>query len=136
MPIFSLHLPVLLTADLYPDDGQMQDEVYNYGSFLQSKMHAQGVSCSDCHEPHILKLRAGDTPQPVIARATVLSELAPWLSPARFATLNRGLDDPDPLVRIGVLQALVDLLRKRGDESGAVNYARPFACPPINSIHE
>jgi hypothetical protein len=33
----------------------MQDEVYNYGSFLQSRMHAQGVTCSDCHEPHSLQ---------------------------------------------------------------------------------
>ena len=227
-PLADTHLPVLLTADLYHADGQMQDEVYNYGSFLQSKMHAQGVSCSDCHEPHSLKLRApgsavcaqchatdkyaavshhrhapdsaaaecvschmpvrtymvvdprhdhsfrvprpdlsvslgtpnacndchadqsaawaadavtrwygaerkglqkfapalyaartmqldapqlltvvaGDATQPAIVRATALSELAPWLTPARFAVLNRGLDDPDPLVRIGALQGL------------------------------
>jgi tetratricopeptide (TPR) repeat protein len=52
------HLPALLRAGLYQADGQMQDEVYNYGSFLQSKMHASGVSCSDCHEPHSLKPRA------------------------------------------------------------------------------
>jgi Flp pilus assembly protein TadD len=35
----------------------MQDEVYNYGSFLQSKMFHEGVTCSDCHEPHTQKLR-------------------------------------------------------------------------------
>lgn len=227
-PLADTHLPALLTADLYHADGQMQDEVYNYGSFLQSKMHAQGVSCSDCHEPHSLELRAegsavcaqchapakyaasahhrhasgsagaecvachmpvrtymvvdprhdhgfrvprpdlsvrlgtpnacndchtdqsaewaadavtrwhgaerkglqkyapalqaartmqldapqlltdlaGDTTQPAIARATALGELSPWLSPERFATLNRGLDDRDPLVRIGALQGL------------------------------
>jgi tetratricopeptide (TPR) repeat protein len=52
------HLPALLRSGLYQADGQMQDEVYNYGSFLQSKMHASGVSCSDCHEPHSLKQRA------------------------------------------------------------------------------
>ena len=34
------------------------DEVYNYGSFKQSKMFAAGVTCSDCHEPHGAKLRA------------------------------------------------------------------------------
>src|SRR5207253_22605 len=34
------------------------DEVYNYGSFKQSKMFAAGVTCSDCHEPHGTKLRA------------------------------------------------------------------------------
>ena len=36
----------------------MRDEVYNYGSFLQSRMHASGVTCSDCHDPHSGKLRA------------------------------------------------------------------------------
>jgi predicted CXXCH cytochrome family protein len=36
----------------------MLDEVYNYGSFKQSKMFAAGVTCSDCHEPHGAKLRS------------------------------------------------------------------------------
>lgn len=57
-PLLDTHLPALLTENLYHADGQMQDEVFNYGSFLQSKMYAQGVSCGDCHEPHSLKLRA------------------------------------------------------------------------------
>jgi predicted CXXCH cytochrome family protein len=35
----------------------MLDEVYNYGSFKQSRMFAAGVTCSDCHEPHSAKLR-------------------------------------------------------------------------------
>src|SRR5262249_43419870 len=34
------------------------DEVYNYASFLQSKMYSKGVTCSDCHDPHTQKLRA------------------------------------------------------------------------------
>ena len=39
----------------------MQDEVYNYGSFKQSKMFAAGVTCSDCHDPHSDKLKvSGD----------------------------------------------------------------------------
>ncbi|MCB1843920.1 MAG: tetratricopeptide repeat protein, partial [Halioglobus sp.] len=38
--------------------GQILDEVYVYGSFVQSKMHQAGVVCSNCHEPHSLKLRA------------------------------------------------------------------------------
>jgi Flp pilus assembly protein TadD len=57
-PLLDTHLPALLTEGLYYPDGQIQDEVYEYGSFLQSKMHAAGVTCSDCHEPHNLKLRA------------------------------------------------------------------------------
>lgn len=43
---------------LYHPDGQINDEVYVYGSFVQSKMHQAGVVCSNCHEPHSLKLRA------------------------------------------------------------------------------
>jgi predicted CXXCH cytochrome family protein len=31
--------------------------VYEYGSFLQSRMHANRVRCSDCHDPHSLKLK-------------------------------------------------------------------------------
>ena len=37
---------------LYHADGQILDEVYDYGSFRQSKMFAAGVTCTDCHEPH------------------------------------------------------------------------------------
>ncbi len=48
----------LIEPGLYYADGQMRDEVYVHGSFLQSRMHAKGVSCSDCHDPHTQKLRA------------------------------------------------------------------------------
>lgn len=48
----------LLDEDLYFANGQIDDEVFVMGSFLQSKMHAAGVVCSDCHQPHSLKLRA------------------------------------------------------------------------------
>ncbi len=55
------HVVSELGRGLYYADGQMQDEVYNYGSFKQSKMFAAGVTCSDCHNPHSAKLRtAGD----------------------------------------------------------------------------
>ena len=57
-PLLDTHLPALLTEELYYVDGQIKGEVYEYGSFLQSKMYAAGVTCSDCHDPHTLKLRA------------------------------------------------------------------------------
>jgi Flp pilus assembly protein TadD len=57
-PLLDTHLPALLTEGLYYSDGQILDEVYEYGSFLQSVMYAAGVTCSDCHNPHSLKLRA------------------------------------------------------------------------------
>ncbi|MGI9491262.1 MAG: cytochrome c3 family protein [Geminicoccaceae bacterium] len=50
--------PAFLREGLYHADGSIQDEVYVYGSFLQSKMYAQGVRCSDCHEPHQAGLKA------------------------------------------------------------------------------
>jgi tetratricopeptide (TPR) repeat protein len=51
-PLLDTHRPALLEADLYFDDGQIRDEVYEWGSFLQSRMHAAGVTCSDCHDVH------------------------------------------------------------------------------------
>ncbi len=48
----------LLRPGLYHPDGQILDEVFEGGSFLQSKMHAKGVRCSDCHEPHSSALKA------------------------------------------------------------------------------
>ncbi|MEQ9694606.1 multiheme c-type cytochrome [Shimia sp. SDUM112013] len=41
-----------LREGLYHPDGQILDEVYVYGSFLQSKMYQKGVVCSDCHDVH------------------------------------------------------------------------------------
>jgi tetratricopeptide (TPR) repeat protein len=57
-PLGDTYRAALFDTRLYWADGQQRDEVYNYGSFLQSKMFAKGVTCGDCHEPHSLKLRA------------------------------------------------------------------------------
>jgi tetratricopeptide (TPR) repeat protein len=48
----------LLDSALYFPDGQIRAEDYEYGSFIQSRMFHAGVTCSDCHEAHSLKLRA------------------------------------------------------------------------------
>ncbi len=59
--LFDHYLPSLLDDGLYFADGQIHDEVYVYGSFLQSRMHAAGVTCTDCHAPHSANLkRPGD----------------------------------------------------------------------------
>ena len=50
--------PATLRDGLYHPDGQIRDEVYVWGSFVQSQMHEAGVRCSNCHEPHSLSLRA------------------------------------------------------------------------------
>ena len=74
-PLAQTHRPALLEEGLYYADGQMRDEVYNWGSFLQSRMHAAGVTCSDCHDAHSAGLRAG--PDAVCASCHL---------PERFAT--------------------------------------------------
>jgi tetratricopeptide (TPR) repeat protein len=56
-PLGDTHRLALLTEGLYHADGQILDEVFVHGSFLQSKMHRKGVICSDCHDAHTLKLK-------------------------------------------------------------------------------
>jgi len=46
-----------ITANFYHGDGQIDEEDYVYGSFKQSKMHDVGVTCTDCHNAHSLKLK-------------------------------------------------------------------------------
>jgi len=57
-PLLDTHAPALLEPALYHADGQILGEVYEYGSFVQSRMFRAGVTCSDCHDPHGLGLRA------------------------------------------------------------------------------
>lgn len=49
-------VPRLLHEGLYYPDGQILEEVYVYGSFVQSQMYLNGVQCDDCHNIHSLKL--------------------------------------------------------------------------------
>ena len=46
-----------IQAPIYHVDGQIRDEDYVYGSFLQSKMFHKGIRCSDCHDPHSTRLK-------------------------------------------------------------------------------
>lgn len=48
-------VPRLLREGLYYGDGQIQDEVYVYGSFTQSRMFDKNVRCTECHNVHSLK---------------------------------------------------------------------------------
>ena len=57
-PLLDTHRLALPESPLYYHDGQIRDEVFVYGSYVQSKMHQAGVVCSNCHESHSLQLRA------------------------------------------------------------------------------
>ncbi len=76
-PLTDTHMPALLEQNLYHADGRILDEVYVYGSFVQSKMYAAGVTCTDCHNPHTGNLRTGPEPNAVCAQCHL---------PSRFAT--------------------------------------------------
>ena len=52
------YLPSVLTRELYTLDGKIKDEVFEHGSFAQSKMAEKGVRCSNCHNPHSAELKA------------------------------------------------------------------------------
>jgi len=82
-PFLDAYSPALIETPLYHADGQILDEVYVYGSFLQSKMHQKGVTCSDCHDPHSLELRA---PGPAVCLQCHASET--------FATTDHQLHSP------------------------------------------
>jgi predicted CXXCH cytochrome family protein len=80
------HLPALLDEGLYFADGQILDEVYVYGSFLQSRMYQAGVTCTDCHNPHTTKLVAGANPNDVCAQCHL---------PTRFAVVEHAAHVPE-----------------------------------------
>ncbi|BDG02353.1 tetratricopeptide repeat protein [Anaeromyxobacter oryzae] len=46
------YLPVLLAPGVFHPDGQILDEDFEWHAFTQSKMYANGVRCSDCHDVH------------------------------------------------------------------------------------
>jgi tetratricopeptide (TPR) repeat protein len=76
-PLLDTHRLALLDEGLYHADGRILDEVYVYGSFVQSKMYRAGVTCSDCHNPHSGNLQTGPDPNNVCAQCHL---------PTKFAT--------------------------------------------------
>ena len=88
-PLLDHFMPETLREDLYHADGQILEEVYVYGSFLQSRMYNKGVRCTDCHNPHSLELR-------VVGNAVCEQCHHPQAPPDRFPTLTlKNYDSPD-----------------------------------------
>lgn len=56
-PYYDYFVNEVLQGHLYHADGQIQEEVYEFGSFTQSKMYQKGVRCTDCHDPHSTKVK-------------------------------------------------------------------------------
>ena len=85
-PLLDDYLPARLAEGLYHPDGQILDEVYVYGSFVQSRMHAAGVRCTDCHDAHRLTLRAEGNAVCTQCHRERPVDRFPTLAPGRYDT--------------------------------------------------
>ena len=56
------YLPEMLDSEVYWPDGQIRDEDYEYGSFIQSRMYHEQVRCTNCHDPHTMHVKFKDGP--------------------------------------------------------------------------
>ncbi|MCC4116864.1 tetratricopeptide repeat protein [Aromatoleum toluclasticum] len=56
-PFLDDYLPTLIEPGTYLADGHIDGEVFEYGSFMQSRMQQAGVACTNCHDPHTLELK-------------------------------------------------------------------------------
>jgi tetratricopeptide (TPR) repeat protein len=77
--LLDTHTVALLDENLYFPDGQIREEVYVYGSFIQSRMYQAGVTCGDCHDPHSAELRSGNEASDICSTCHL---------PARFASTD------------------------------------------------
>jgi hypothetical protein len=78
----------IFTVAGYHADGQILDEVFEFGSFLQSRMYAAGMGCTDCHDAHSARRVAE-------GNAVCTQCHSPAGNP-RFATLRLGhYDSPE-----------------------------------------
>lgn len=75
-PLMDTHMPALLELGLYYADGQILDEVYVYGSFLQSNMYRAGVTCTDCHDPHSQQLKIDGAVSNVCSQCHAVTKFA------------------------------------------------------------
>ncbi|MEM1436835.1 MAG: cytochrome c3 family protein [Pseudomonadota bacterium] len=87
MNYLDAYAPRFLEPGLYHTDGQILDEVYVYGSFLQSRMAHAGVRCTNCHDPHAAK--------PALSGNAVCTQCHNEAGRVDFPTVPRGnYDDP------------------------------------------
>jgi tetratricopeptide (TPR) repeat protein len=154
-PLLASHRPELLDEGLYYADGQMRDEVYEYGSFLQSRMYRAGVTCSDCHHPSTQEVPPGnlvcarchqpetyDTPGHTFhdAGSTGASCVACHMPPRTYMVVDTRHDHsirnprPDLSVRIGTPNACTTCHTDRSDAWAAEVVERRYG-PPTPERH-
>lgn len=72
-------------TDIFYPDGQVREEDYEFTAFMGSKMHAAGVRCVDCHEPHHNKLRVPGNLMCMSCHGSVVTNGAPRINPANHS---------------------------------------------------
>ena len=77
------------TEMFYPD-GQIHEEDYELTSFLSSRMHAAGVRCVECHEPHSGKTRVAPNDLCMVCHGGVGATSRNVLSPALSSRRGEG----------------------------------------------
>ena len=87
--------PATLQAGLYYPDGQILEEVYVYGSFLQSKMYNRGVACNDCHDVHSTRLQQTGNGLCLQCHSSTPPARFPTLKAAEYATTAHHFHSPD-----------------------------------------
>jgi tetratricopeptide (TPR) repeat protein len=83
------YLPEILDNDLYYADGQILEEDYVYGSFIQSLMYSKGVRCTNCHDSHTtrVKFRDPQTPRTAVPDNRLCSQSGCHV-PANYDTVS------------------------------------------------
>jgi len=94
-PYHDAYILANLRPGLYYADGQILDEVYVYGSFLQSKMYAKGVGCSNCHDAHSAKLKADGNAVCTQCHSPAGNPDFPTLKPAAYDSPVHHFHAPD-----------------------------------------
>ena len=96
-------------TDKSPEWAAIAIESWHGPDRLGFQKYAQAFHAAWTDQPNaeaLLAAVASDHDAPAFARASALSELAPHVSPANLNLAKSGLSDPDPMVRIGILDML------------------------------
>jgi Flp pilus assembly protein TadD len=115
-PLLDTHIVALLDEHLYFADGQIRDEVYVYGSFLQSKMYRAGVTCTDCHDSHSATLRTDGAVSQVCSSCHL---------PAKFAVESHHHHEPETLECVDCHMASRDYMVIDGRRDHSFRIPRP-----------
>ncbi|MGQ7245798.1 tetratricopeptide repeat protein [Halomonas sp. V046] len=94
-PLTDVALASPLSEGLYHADGQIQGEVYVYGSFTQSAMYQNGVTCTDCHDPHSARVKIQGNGLCTQCHNPAPPSRFPGITPANYDSVEHHHHAPD-----------------------------------------